>query len=59
MISSQSDGRKFAHTASESAISLKDGDTRDNWHASLGDVKEIIVATHSSGRTFVMVSIFL
>ena len=58
IMSSRSDGRKVSHTASESAATLKAEETRDVLEASLGDVKEIILETHSSGK-YLVKSIFL
>lgn len=58
MISLQSDGRNFSQATSESAAALKAKETREDLHASLGDVKERILEMQSSGKILV-ISIFL
>lgn len=46
----KSEGRNLCQTASDSAADWKVDETRESLQASLGDVKERIVAMQPSGR---------
>jgi len=46
----KSEGKNLSQTASDAAADRKVDETRESLHASLGDVKERIVAMQPSGR---------